>query len=137
VRILVLDDDPERHVTFARNLIGHEVTHVQSFDGVIAELLHSPRFDIVYLDRDLNDHGLRSIGPTDAMYGGIRKLTGEDVAHFIAKKLARDKYPKKIVVHSWNEHGGERIMNILARSGIPLEREPYHLWIGRNEATQM
>lgn len=128
-----MDDDPERHVTFARNLTGHAVTHVRTYDGVVAELLAAPCFDVLYLDRDLNAYGLRSIGPTDAMYGGIRLLTGEDVARFIAKRLPKDRYPKKIVVHSWNDEGGDRIMSILSQSGIPLEREPYHLWIGRGE----
>jgi CheY-like chemotaxis protein len=130
VRILILDDDLARHHVFADNLEGHEVIHCQTYDTCLQALMNEGPFDVVFLDHDLNDHA-SSIGPSVSMYGGLREYDGRDVAHFIAKELPRDLRPKKIVVHSWNDTDGDKMMDILAPLGIPLEREEFHPNIGR------
>ncbi len=130
MRILVLDDDLTRHHTFARNLRGHEVVHAQTYDSALAALLDAPRFDLVYLDHDLNDFGQLSIGPSDSMYGGVREMDGRDVASFIARSLPQHKRPKRFIVHSWNEEGAAMMIMILRRAGFPCDKEEFHPNIG-------
>ena len=129
MRILVLDDDPERHSHFASNLTSHQVVHVDTYDKVCDQLARSERFDLVYLDHDLNDHQARSVGgPT--MYGGPRELDGRDVATFIAKKLPKDKRPKKVIVHSWNQTGAAQMVAVLQKAGLPVRYEMWHPHMG-------
>ena len=131
MRILILDDDLTRHRTFAQNLDGHDVTHAQTYDICLKALMTCEPFDIVYLDHDLNDFGALSIGPSTSMYRGLRELDGRDVARFIAGQLPKNQHPKHIVVHSWNDDGGDEMMKILEPTGISLSRETFHPNIGR------
>lgn len=131
MRILVLDDDMERHQAFARNFDGHDVVHVDCYDGALAALLKQPRFDVVYLDHDLNDFGLKSYGPGDSMYGGLRELDGHDVAVFMARELPEPKYPERVVVHSWNPEGAKAMLTTLRKANFDAEMEPFHVNIGR------
>jgi CheY-like chemotaxis protein len=123
VRILVLDDDLRRHAVFANNLQGHEVTHVHTYNTMLKTLLTQPPFDLVYLDYDLNDFGAFSIGPSSS--GGLRKLTGADVALFIISKLPKERQPKRAVIHSWND-GAAMISRILRIGGVPFRDEMFH-----------
>ena len=124
-RILVLDDDPMRHRFFARTLIGNVVEHVNTFDHCIKALQENQNpFDVVFLDHDLNDHGLLSIGPSE-MYGGVREMTGADVARFITNKLSKEKYPELIIIHSVNDYGSANMHTILKPTNIKVERIPF------------
>jgi CheY-like chemotaxis protein len=128
VRILILDDDLERHEVFARNFEGYDVVHCQTYDSCLQALVNQGPFDVVFLDHDLNDHA-RSVGPMVSMYGGyggLREYDGRDVARFIAKQLQPALLPKQIVVHSWNDTEGDEMMKILAPLGLPLRREEFH-----------
>ena len=126
MKVLVLDDDMARHQAFANNLARNDVTHADSYDRAVKALQDQDRFDVVFLDHDLNDFGLKSIGPSDSMYGGARELTGNDVARFIAKALPKKKRPKMVVVHSINYDGSMNIVSTLKAAGIPVRREPFH-----------
>jgi CheY-like chemotaxis protein len=125
-RILFLDDDPDRHHTFARNTEGHEVTHVSTYDAALHALVHDEPYDAVYLDYDLDMFGPYDTGPIISMYSGPAAFTGGSVASFIAHRLPKAKYPKKIVVHSWNDNGRTEIVTTLQRSGISIEVEIFH-----------
>jgi hypothetical protein len=117
-RALVLDDDWRRHDAFASAYPGivQTWTHDEACEAIAAE-----RFDVVFLDRDLNDHGKRSVRP--GMYGR-QELSGEDVAWFIAQ-LPEEKRPLRVVVHSWNPDGAQRIVAILRDAGVPVTYEPF------------
>ncbi len=120
MRILVLDDDDERHESFRRYLArDNEVFHVFTVDGAITALIGEPVFDIAFLDHDLNDHHYKS--EQTGGYGNV-KLNGFDVASFIAKILAKEKRPKRVVVHSWNEDGAKMMHGVIEESGIPVKR---------------
>lgn len=121
MRILVLDDDVRRHSGFARALIPHRVWHVYDYHRACSVLQREERFDVVYLDHDINDFGKRSMGP--GMYGSSRELTGLDVAAFIAG-LPEEKRPKQVITHTWNPDGGKAILKAL--EGIcPVTYEPW------------
>lgn len=62
-RILFLDDQPIRHKEFARRFANAERVHVETFEE-FEKALQGPRFDVMFLDHDLNDcqSGLMSSG---------------------------------------------------------------------------
>jgi CheY-like chemotaxis protein len=123
MRILILDDNPERHDAFDTFLDGkgHEVMHAWTYWDAIG-LLEDERFDLLYLDHDLNDHESASV--ISGMYGS-RELTGLDVARFVARQLADDLKPERVVVHSWNPMGARSMVDILISVGISATYEPF------------
>lgn len=133
MRILVLDDDDERHEKFKHHLQGHNVEHVFTVDGIITVLLAEPNFDVVFLDHDLNDNWkYKSVSHIDGdnIPGYIGKcrveLNGVDVASFIAKILPKEKRPKAVVVHSWNPEGAEKMLEVLRETEIKLKKWEWH-----------
>lgn len=131
MRIFVLDDDIKRHQTFALNMKGQDSLHVQTYDSAVKALQEAERFDVYFLDHDLNDFGQRSIGPSDSMYGGARELNGADFCRFITKELPESKHPDMIIIHSWNDNGAQNMVKALRNSGIPLQVERFHPNSGR------
>ena len=116
MRVLFLDDDPERHAEFME--LRPDAVRVWTADEAMAALA-SERFDLVYLDRDLYDHG--------ALERGIylargQRDSGETVATFIASQPA-DARPARVIVHSWNDDGAARMVATLKTAGVPVERE--------------
>ena len=123
MRILVLDDDAERHDAFDEALSSeNSVEHAWSYHDAIA-MLESEQFDVAYLDHDLSDFEDASSTIVGA-YGNI-ELTGADVARFIAHELPRGMWPKRVVVHSWNPDGAKRMIAMLREAGIPCVYEPF------------
>ncbi len=122
MRVLVLDDDDIRHEQFKVNLEGHDVVHVHTVEEA-GNALAAEKFDLVYLDHDLNDHGYESKGDTSY---GRRELTGFEVARYIAQYLAPQKHPTKVIVHSWNPPGARMMVAVLRDVGIPVTYEPFN-----------
>ena len=108
MRVLILDDAPERHMAFAERLLGEEVTHVYLHESAVAVLKVEFSFDRVYLDHDL--------GTT---------ATGYDTAKFIAVELPKEKRPRLVVVHTNNPIGGDRMLRILQDGGVVTEHQPF------------
>lgn len=98
--ILVLEDDPQRHAIFRRNLIGTNVVIVTTVQGAIAEL-PTRAWDYVFLDHDLN--------------GEQMVKSGEGTGYAVAEWLAANPLhiPPHIVVHSFNPLGAENIQKAL------------------------
>ncbi|MBI5548922.1 MAG: hypothetical protein HY901_33995 [Deltaproteobacteria bacterium] len=116
MRVLFLDDDAYRHDCFARRLPDEEIRHVHGHDEALTAL-STTRFDVVYLDHDLED--FRAVEPSEL------NKTGLDVARFIAGSVAAELRPAKVVVHSWNESGARQMAEILRTAGIPVLLEPF------------
>lgn len=102
-RVLILDDDQDRHHAFDKKLPNASRTHVYTAEQAIMALDHSPAFDIVFLD-----HDLKADNPG----------TGTDVALHIARNLPRSKTPGLVWIHSWNPEGRRKMAQILRRDGI-------------------
>jgi CheY-like chemotaxis protein len=114
MRVLVLDDDKLRHKVFQQNLIGNEfVVHAYTVDQAV-EWLKKEKFDVVYLDHDLNDHPNQatSLDYATGGYGGPRELTGLDVAYFMSR-MPKEKHPEYVIVHSYNAGGAANMMAVL------------------------
>lgn len=55
-----------------------------------------------------------------AYFQNDKENSGTEVAEWIHHKLPKDKYPKKVIVHSWNIHGAERMINLIKPLGIDV-----------------
>jgi CheY-like chemotaxis protein len=105
MRILILDNDRERHRCFARKLINDTVVHVFSSKEAIVQLEQSAPFDAVFLDHDLGDAGeLEASGPG----------TGYEVAKWLAEHP--DACPPAVVLHTFNPVGAQNMQALLPRA---------------------
>lgn len=120
-RMMVLDDNEERHDAFDRAFSGDSLEHAWTYWDAVA-LLKSERFDVVYLDHDLNE--FESISTVAGMYGEV-ELTGADVARFIGRELDGALRPKRVIVHSWNAVGAGTMIAMLRDAGVPCSYEPF------------
>ncbi len=105
MKILILDDDTDRHAQFKLNYASHELTHVLTADEAIEALKHNI-FDVVCLDHDL---------------GGMQMVDSwgtEPTGYLVAKWIAMnpDRKPKMIYIHSFNPDGARNMHNILPGS---------------------
>lgn len=123
MRVLILDDDNERHEAFASYFKGHDVTHAIRFSDFCVKL-KGEKFDLIHLDHDLADFCPEN-KDHDGMYG-VREWTGADAAWMIACDLPESKWPDRVVIHSWNPDGAQRMRQILQdRTSIPVTYEPF------------
>lgn len=118
MRVLVLEDSPERHEGFRFYYGGGDLTIVDNYFDCI-QALGKGEYDLVCLDHDLNDFGKRSVGP--GMYGDT-EYNGADVAWWMATQY--DRRPV-VLVHSWNPPGAKAIAQTLEKAGFKVVVKPY------------
>jgi hypothetical protein len=120
-RILILDDDSTRHEHFRKLLPDCNRTHTYTAQEAIWCLQKNDPFDLVLLDHDLGDY------PTPGENIPLNEVagTGQEVAEFIALHLERDRYPKKIIIHSWNAPASKNMLETLKVTQIPVEAIPF------------
>lgn len=122
MKILILDDDNQRHEIFGKMLKGHEVTHARRyrdfFDSVSKE-----RSDLVYLDYDLD-----IASPNPSVYrtaaGRTVAFNGLDAARLLAA-LPKKHRPSFVIVHSMNPVRSKDIVRVLDRAKIPHSKIPF------------
>ena len=119
MHILVLDDEKIRHEVFSIRYTKHEVDHAWGVTQCINLLQIRDKYDLISLDHDLGGHS--QIG-----YAEPGELTGTDVANWIARNLPREKWPDRLIIHSWNIDGAIRMAKILNSVGISTQREEFH-----------
>lgn len=117
MRILILDDDENRHGKFAHWFAGYDVHHVYTI-AQFEEKLGTGKFDAIFLDHDLNDYGKTSVVP--GAYGPV-ELTGFDAAKMVSN-LPDDCRPDQVVVHSWNPAGASMMVELLRDCGLSVIR---------------
>lgn len=108
MKILFLDDDPDRHTRVAAALAKHTLTPVCKATEAF-KALQGDKFDIVFLDHDLGDFEVPET--TFAGYGRV-SLSGADVAIAVAD-LPKEKHPDLVVIHSANPDGAKSIASLL------------------------
>ncbi len=130
MKILILDDDQNRHDGFALRFPDHELTHCLRYAEGLDALTSKGPFDAAYLDHDLgdcvNDADYYEAG---GMYcGGKTYFTGLDFAYFLRDHPSL--CPRDVVIHSWNPDGAKNMEAVLR--GTPglrnLFRSPYGSW---------
>lgn len=104
MKILFLDDDGRRHDYFEYAMLSnakeHEVVHAHTAKAAIEALISNERFDLVHLDHDL---------------GNGAGNNGYEVAVFIST-MPDSAVPHKIIIHSSNQIGAERMLAQLETS---------------------
>lgn len=132
MKILVLDDNEQRHESFAQRFSRDcDVTHVRTVTEAL-EALRDKSYDLVYLDHDLEDY------QQSGMYGSSVELTGLDVARFIARMPeVVGQPPTRVVVHSWNPAGARAMVSTLREAGIPTTYEPFQDIIKQDISVQI
>lgn len=116
MKILFLDDNPQRHHKFKKATVGLDVTYAWTSDEAI-KFLGETVFDQVSLDHDLEEK-------LNMELPGQGKGSGYDVAMFIAS-LPKERQPKLAVVHSFNPEGARRMCVVLNKAGIHALRIPF------------
>ena len=111
MKILILDDDLDRHANFKKRLIGHEVTHVETSQACIDKLKDNGPWDYCFLDHDLGGEVFVKSG----------KNTGYEVAEWLRDN--QNKMPGNVIVHSLNPAGA---LNMI--SAIPNARHVPFAW---------
>lgn len=120
MRILIVDDEPQRHDLFMKRLgTVHDLVIVNNYASAVHQLEGAP-FDLVHLDYDLDEFVQN---PVDAGPYGKEK-TGFDVARYMAG-MVKSKWPKKVVVHSLNPAKAPLMLETLRGIGIPVEYKPF------------
>ena len=115
MKVLFLDDDSIRLKIARKYFIGHELYLAETAAQAINLLNTESPFDLVHLDHDL---GGNVFVPSD-------EKSGYEVAKYIY--LMTNK-PKKVVVHSFNLVGAEKMMNVLS-SVVSVIQQPFNLKI--------
>lgn len=133
MRILFLDDMLVRWELFKAevHLFNPSFTtiYVQNSDDAISILKNQAKFDVVFLDHDLEDaHYVTGKGRSEK--------TGKDVAKFITT-LPRTKMPDLVVIHSWNPDGAEAMKYILATRNIVNMCYPFEKGIANTVLTMI
>lgn len=111
MRVLFLDDSPERRQRAQRELIGHVVFMAQDAPEAIHWLDTAERFDLAMLDHDLGGRVYTHDEPIPGPEGN-----GQLVANHIAAMLPENR-PSVVVVHSFNPIGAGRMVDTLVYSG--------------------
>lgn len=122
MRVLIVEDDPERMVGFKKWFQGDKIFWAKTAAAGI-EALEFDSYDLVMLDHDLADEHYMNIEHTaEAAAAYAMEDTGQDVARFIA---TMDNPPPFVFVHSWNPTGAVAMENILKGAGISTFRSPF------------
>jgi len=114
MKILILEDCPERTKTFQQKLIGNDVVFTTTSKDCIAAL-ESFEFDVLMLDHDLG--------------GKTYVLAGDNTGYGVVKWLVqnRDRVPNQIFVHSINRPAAKLMIKLFEDYGIQAQYVPF-LW---------
>ena len=122
-RVLILEDDEMRCYWFQRHLGGREHDITCDIQQAI-EWLESRNYDTILLDHDLTEEHYYSDAHDD-------EATGYAIASWLAKNPERQRNAR-IVVHSLNYVGAQRMLNVLRDAGREAEHVPFpYLQAGR------
>jgi CheY-like chemotaxis protein len=115
MKVLFLDDDKGRLKKAEILFVNDELIKVETAEQAIEILEKNSPFDLVSLDHDL---GGEMFCPSD-------EVSGFAVAKYISQ-MPKDKLPKKVVVHSFNPDGAQKMMDVL-QGIVPVEQQAFGL----------
>lgn len=123
MNILILDDDAVRHQAFDNYYSAYApITHTYRYNDCI-ENLKLGDWDIVHLDHDLgedvNDPDMKVDG-----WGKAVQFTGLDVVRWLVERID-EPLAVKIIVHSMNPVGGQKMYDELVHAGFDAQYIPF------------
>lgn len=124
MRVFILEDDPVRHKIFKERYKNEELVIADGYWQAISTLASSEPFDLFCLDHDL---GLTGSSSSEGFNGFTRvdKNGNDFVDHFLSFS-PKEKWPKNIVVHSWNPPGAKEMVKKLTEAGIKTVYEMFN-----------
>lgn len=114
MRILFIDDSPERTQIFRANALEHDIVYAATFQEAKQALSGVP-FDLIYLDHDLAEVHYQQ----DSRTG-----TGTELAEIIAAH-SRKHQKTVVILHSLNHAGRQRMQSILSAARIQNVDAPW------------
>jgi len=120
MRILFLDDEPERHITFYNNNKDHELEQVTLPARAIQTLIDYS-FDEVWLDHDL---GFIELSNNPSIHSSFIEINSKPVVDWIVENKTPEQIPK-IIVHSWNAPAADWMTKRLQDFGFNVIKAPF------------
>lgn len=133
MRILILDDDNERHDWFRDEFARDQRQHVWTVAEALWALSGPEGWDMVSLDHDLDlSHPALKVNGIHRPTYDIESHTGLSVAKYIASAVPAMPWcgTCRFVVHSWNPAGARLMYDAIASAGLAVFYEP---WQWRND----
>jgi hypothetical protein len=127
MRVLILDDMNERHIGFTHHLKGHTLFHAYNMSAAQRMLQEQhdkgTPIEMACLDHDLGDEDPEIADFFYDSIGAKKYYTGSNFAYWLSRQ---DFCPRKILIHSWNDHGAQEMWAWLKNvPGIDITVEPY------------
>ena len=122
--LLFLDDDPSRHESFKahwQNTSNIEIDYFYTYEEAVLAFSNKS-YDIACLDHDLCIDD-RYCDPT----GETFEKTGSDLAKYIVNELPRHKWPKIVIIHSYNPAGAKYMVDTFNSVGIQSVWRPFNV----------
>lgn len=111
MRILFLDDDPNRRRLFAAECKSHDLTIVDTPEKAITALRRQS-FDLLSLDHDL--------------FGQHYAPSDERSGYAVAKHIAQYPITGRVIVHSYNKTGaGRMVRRVVGAEWLPFGGPEY------------
>ncbi len=106
MRVLILEDSPERIKTFQKKLWKHDLYFFDNVDDTIKALEYMDAFDVLFLDHDLGGQ---------VFVDSDEPNTGYQLAKYIKEKQLKFN---QVVIHSMNPVGAQRMKDMLPEATI-------------------
>jgi len=125
-QILILDDKQVRHDNISlKYKDGEVIFNAYNVNDAIRFLEKFSPFDVVYLDHDL---GLPTVDP-NSIFPASDEKSGYEVAKYIVNMKLSER-PKRVIIHSINPAGAQRMESLLRRTGLVVKYQPF-FWAER------
>jgi len=120
VKILIVEDNPDRQNKFQEILKGHDLTITASSKEAV-NLVNASKYDIIFLDHDLGVDP-KTGEKTERVYLASGPGTGYEVAEQIPTSINKEA---TVVLHTWNFPGAKNMAEVIKpnfevhSSGVP------------------
>ena len=121
MKIFILDDQEVRHQAFIERYAGHWLVRAYTVDEAILKLADGP-YDLAFFDHDLGDYREEQCADGSSIR---RERTGLDVVEHLLERIPPSKWPREVVVHSWNGSRGQLMTTLLQTNGVSAVYRPF------------
>lgn len=121
MKIFILDDQDVRHRAFVKRFIGHQLTHAYTASDAMRKLEDGP-YDVAFFDHDLADWYKKQDEDGNEV---LLERTGLDVVEHLLERIPPAKWPREVVVHSWNGTRGQLMTALLNKNGVSATYQPF------------
>lgn len=128
-RIFILDDMQVRHDTIRQNLFGHDIVSAMNYTEACKIVYDSDKFDIFFLDHDLEDAHYSSSGYSSSQ---PYERTGYSFVQWMITTMPKSLKPDLVIVHSWNDAGAKLMAEALREAGFKVHVEEFSSNLGQN-----